>query len=66
MPYNIRAVGLLQAYQEVGISSEISGKINKIHCNIGDKVSKGEILAEIDDEFREISLSEKKSPLKKS
>ena len=66
MPYNIRAVGLLQAYQEVGISSEISGKINKIHCNIGDKVSKGEILAEIDDEFREISLQKKRALLRKA
>ena len=36
VPNNVRAVGMLQAYQEVEISSEISGKIKKIHCVIGE------------------------------
>ncbi len=66
IPDKVRAVGLLQAYREVEISSEISGKIKKIHCGIGDKVSKGELLAEIDDEFREISLQKKRALLRKA
>jgi len=66
IPYKVRAVGLLQAYQEVEISSEISGKIKKIHCNVGDEVSKGELLAEMDDEFREISLQKKRALLRKA
>ena len=66
IPYEVRAVGMLQAYQEVEISSEISGKIKKIHYDVGDKVLQGEILAETDDEFREISLEIKRSLLKKA
>jgi RND family efflux transporter MFP subunit len=66
VPDNVRAVGMLQAYQEVEITSEISGKIKKIHCDIGDKVSQDEVLAEIDDEFREISLQKKRALLRKA
>jgi len=66
VPDNVRGVGMLQAYQEVEISSEISGKIKKIHCEIGDKVSQNEVLAEIDDEFREISLQKKRALLRKA
>ena len=66
VPNNVRAVGMLQAYQEVEISSEISGKIKKIHCVIGDKVSQGEVLAEIDSEYREISLQKKRALLRKA
>jgi RND family efflux transporter MFP subunit len=66
IPDNVRAVGMLQAYREVEISSEISGKIKKIHCAIGDKVSKDEVLAEIDSEYREISLQKKRALLRKA
>jgi RND family efflux transporter MFP subunit len=66
IPDEVRAVGMLQAYQEVEISSEISGKIKKIHCEIGDKVSQNEVLAEIDGEFREISLQKKRALLRKA
>jgi RND family efflux transporter MFP subunit len=66
IPDEVRAVGMLQAYQEVEISSEISGKIKKIHCDVGDKVLQDEVLAETDDEFREISLQIKRSLLRKA
>lgn len=66
MPDEVRAVGVLQAYQEVEISSEISGKIKKIHFDVGDKVLQGDVLAETDDESREISLQIKRSLLKKA
>jgi len=66
IPDEVRLVGMLQAYQEVEISSEISGKIKKIHYDVGDKVLQGEVLAETDDEFREISLEIKRSLLKKA
>lgn len=66
IPDEVRAVGMLQAYHEVEISSEISGKIKKIHCDVGDKVLQGEVLAETDDEFREISLQIKRSLLRKA
>ncbi len=66
VPDEVHAVGMLQAYQEVEISSEVSGKIKKIHCDVGDKVLQGEVLAETDDEFREISLQIKRSLLRKA
>ncbi len=66
IPDEVRVVGMLQAYQEVEISSEISGKIKKIHCDVGDKVLQGEVLAETDDESREISLQIKRSLLRKA
>jgi membrane fusion protein (multidrug efflux system) len=66
IPDEVRAVGILKAYQEVEISSEVSGKIKKIHCDVGDKVLQGEMLAETDDESREISLQIKRSLLKKA
>ena len=66
VPDEVHAVGILQAYQEVEISSEVSGKIKKIHCDVGDKVLQGEVLAETDDEFREISLQIKRSLLRKA
>ena len=66
VPDEVHAVGILQAYQEVEISSEVSGKIKKIHCDVGDEVLQGEVLAETDDESREISLQIKRSLLRKA
>ena len=41
----VRAIGTVQAYQEVPISPEISGKIKKIYFSVGDRVKQGDILA---------------------
>ena len=62
----VRAIGTVQAYQEVQISPEISGKIKKIHCSVGDRVKRGDLLVEIDDELRRIILRQKKALLKKA
>jgi RND family efflux transporter MFP subunit len=66
IPDEVRVVGILKAYREVEISSEISEKIKKINCDVGDKVLQGEVLAETDDEFREISLQIKRALLRKA
>lgn len=66
IPNEIRAVGVLKAFQEVEISSEISGKIIKIHHDVGDKVVQGAVLAEIDNESRKIALEIKRSLLRKA
>jgi membrane fusion protein (multidrug efflux system) len=62
----VRAIGTVRAYQEVQISPEISGKIKKIHCSVGDRVKRGDLLVEIDDELRRIILRQKKALLKKA
>jgi membrane fusion protein (multidrug efflux system) len=62
----VRAVGTVQAYQEVQVSPEISGKIKKIYCIMGDRVKQGTLLVKIDDESRQIALRQKKALLKKA
>ena len=62
----VRAIGTVQAYQEVEISPEISGKIKAMHVGVGDQVKKGALLVEIDDESRQIALTQKKALLKKA
>jgi RND family efflux transporter MFP subunit len=62
----VRAVGTVQAYQEVQVSPEISGKIKEIYCNMGDRVKQGTLLVKIDGESRQIALRQKKALLKKA
>ena len=63
---SVRAIGTVQACQEVEISSEISGRIKKILLTVGDHVKRGDLLVEIDDETRQIALTQKKALLKKA
>ncbi len=62
----VRAIGTVQAYQEVEISPEISGKVKAMHVCVGDQVKQGDLLVEIDDEARQIALTQKKALLKKA
>jgi len=62
----IEQMGIVKAFREVQVSPEISGKIKKINCEIGDKVFKGAVLLELDDEEKIITLKKKKALLKKA
>jgi len=62
----VRVVGTVQAYQEVQVSPEISGKIKKLSFTVGDRVKQGTLLVKIDDESRQIALRQKKALLKKA
>ena len=44
----VTAQGKLEAKQYVNIGTQVSGQVKKIHVDIGDAVTKGELLAEID------------------
>ena len=55
----ISSTGSLLPYIEVAISSEISGTISQILVNVGDRVSKGSLLAKFDD--MEIALNLKQA-----
>ncbi len=62
----VNLMGIVKAFRDVEISSEISGKIKKINCETGEKVSKGAVLIELDDEEKIISLKKKRALLKKA
>jgi len=55
----ISATGSLLPYTEVAVSSEISGTISQVLVNVGDRVSKGALLAKLDD--TEIALTLKQA-----
>jgi membrane fusion protein, macrolide-specific efflux system len=44
----VTAQGKLEAKQYVDVGTQVSGQLKKIHVDIGDAVTKGELLAEID------------------
>ena len=44
----ITSQGKLEAKQYVDVGTQVSGQLKKIHVNIGDSVTKGQLLAEID------------------
>lgn len=66
IPDKVSAVGMVQAFQEVEISPEISGKIATIYYDVGDAVKRGDVLAAIDNESRVISLQQKQALLGKA
>ena len=59
-------MGIVRAFRDVEISPEVSGKIKKINCETGEKVNKGAVLVELDDEEKRISLKKKRALLKKA
>src|SRR5215471_2184869 len=44
----VTAQGKLEAKQYVDVGTQVSGQLKEIHVDIGDTVTKGELLAEID------------------
>lgn len=45
---SITAVGTLSALRSINVGAQVSGQLKKLHVEIGDKVSQGDLLAEID------------------
>jgi membrane fusion protein (multidrug efflux system) len=62
----VKSIGIVEAFREVQISPETSGKVKKIYCDVGDGVKQGELLAELDGESRLIALKKTKAMLKKA
>ena len=62
----VKSMGIVEAFQEVQVSPEISGKIRKVFCEVGDRVKQGDLLAELDGESRLISLKKKRALLRKA
>lgn len=45
---SVTAVGTLKAKEYVDVGTQVSGRVEKIHVAIGEKVKKGQLIAEID------------------
>jgi macrolide-specific efflux system membrane fusion protein len=45
---NITAAGILQPFEFVDVGAQVSGQLRKIHVAVGDKVTAGQLLGEID------------------
>lgn len=57
---NMHLVGTTQASKEVNIASESTGKIVQVNFKMGDFVSKGNILAKIDDTYKRLAYENAK------
>ncbi|WP_169577527.1 efflux RND transporter periplasmic adaptor subunit [Sinimarinibacterium sp. CAU 1509] len=44
----VTAVGALQPKEYVDVGTQVSGQLQKVHVDIGDRVTKGDLIAEID------------------
>ncbi len=57
---NLELVGTAQASKEVDIASDGSGKITQVSFKMGDFVSKGKVLAKIDDTYKRLAYENAK------
>lgn len=48
LPRKMVQTGTLEAFETADLVSRVSGYLNEIHVDIGDRVAKGQVLAEID------------------
>jgi RND family efflux transporter MFP subunit len=55
--------GVIEAWDEVNITPDIGGKITKIHVEEGDRVQKGQLLAELDTRAVNLQLEQAKAGL---
>ncbi len=63
---NVDAVGSLFPYEEVTVSSEIDGRAIEVTADLGDHVSKGQILVRIADEEQRYLLAQNEAQLKQA
>ena len=59
----IEVVGTLQAFDAVTISAEVEGKVSRILADLGDRVSQGQVLVELDREKLQYSLDQRRAQL---
>ena len=60
---SVTATGTLKARSTVEVGAEITGRVLQVHVNFNDKVTKGQILAEIDTETYEARVDEAQAQL---
>lgn len=60
----VTALGALQPKDYVDVGAQVSGTLEKVHVNIGDLVTKGQLLAEVDPTLYEATVASDKAQLK--
>ncbi len=61
---SVLASGMLQASKLVSVGAQVSGQITQLNVKLGDKVKKGDLIAEIDDLTQQNTLKEAQASLK--
>jgi macrolide-specific efflux system membrane fusion protein len=59
----VLATGTLQPYQLVSVGAQVSGQIQTLHVALGDRVHKGDLIAEIDPSTQQNALDDAKASL---
>ncbi|MBI3402312.1 MAG: biotin/lipoyl-binding protein, partial [Acidobacteria bacterium] len=59
----VEVVGTLAAVDEVTISSEAEGRVSKLHADLGDRVTAGQALLELDNEKPRYTFDQQKAAL---
>ena len=55
---NVLASGTLKAFKTVAVGAQVSGQLKTLHVALGDKVKKGQLLAEIDPVLQQNTLKD--------
>ncbi len=55
---NVLASGTLKAFKTVAVGAQVNGQLKKLHVAMGDKIKKGQLLAEIDPVLQQFSLKD--------
>jgi multidrug efflux pump subunit AcrA (membrane-fusion protein) len=63
---NVEAVGSLFPYEEVTVSSEIEGRAIEVKADLGDRVSKGQVLVRVADEEQRYLLAQNEAQLRQA
>src|SRR5262245_17655980 len=62
-PRAVDVVGTLAAVDQVTVSSEADGKVQKINADLGDRVRAGQVLIELDDEKQRYAYEQQQAAL---
>ncbi|WP_169307338.1 macrolide transporter subunit MacA [Chitiniphilus eburneus] len=60
---SVLASGIIEASQQVDVGAQASGQVTRLHVELGDRVKKGQLLAEIDPTLSQNSLQEAQASL---
>lgn len=63
---NIEAVGSLFPYEEVSVSSEVEGKVERVFVDVGDRVSRGQPMVKVSPAELELSLEQQQAALRQA
>jgi len=55
---SVTATGILNAFKTVAVGAQVSGQLKTLHVALGDKVKKGQLLAEIDPVLQQNTLKD--------